>query len=68
MTELANEIRSWNKMIAALGGRLRDVFDKIEMPISGFPDFERLEHAGQKQLPPGFDELARLIQRVIQRP
>jgi hypothetical protein len=27
----------------------------------GYPNFERLEAAGQKQMPPGFEKLAGLI-------
>jgi len=35
------------------------------MPISEYPDFERLEAAGQSQLPPETATLARLIHRVV---
>ena len=65
---LVAEIGSWNEMIAAFGGKLKDVFgDGIEMPIADFPNFEALEHAGQKQLPPEIEQLARLIKQVSQK-
>jgi hypothetical protein len=62
---LVKEIGSWNQMIAAFGGMLRDVLgDGLEMPIAEYPDFERLELAGQKQLPPQVEQLVKLIQQV----
>jgi hypothetical protein len=62
---LVKEIGSWNEMIAAFGGKLKDlVGGGMEAPITEFPDFERLEAAGQNQLPPGFEQLAKLIGRV----
>jgi hypothetical protein len=66
VAELAKEIGSWNEMIAALGGRLRDRFgDGVKMPISEFPNFEQLEHAGQTL--PEIEQLARLIHQVSQK-
>jgi len=66
--KLVAEIGSWNEMIAAFGGRLKDVLgDGIKMPIADYPNFEALEHAGQKQLPPEIEQLAQLIKQVSQR-
>jgi len=65
---LVKEIGSWNEMIAAFGGRLKDVLgDGVEMPIAEFPNFEQLELAGQSQLPPQIEQLAQLIQQVSQK-
>jgi hypothetical protein len=65
---LVKEIGSWNEMIAAFGGRLKDVLGcGVEMPIADYPNFEALELAGQSQLPPGIDQLARLIKQVSQK-
>lgn len=67
---LVKEIGSWNQMIAAFGGRLKDVLGGgvLEMPIADYPNFEQLEMAGQSQLPPQIEELARLIQQVVKKP
>jgi hypothetical protein len=52
-------------MIAAFGGKLKDVMGgDMQAPITEFPDFEKLEAAGQTQLPPEFEKLAKLIQQV----
>ena len=62
---LVNEIGSWNQMIAAFGGKLKDVLGGgIEMPIADYPNFEQLELAGQSQLPPQIEELVKLIKQV----
>src|ERR1019366_6319062 len=59
---LVKEIGSWNEMIAAFGGRLKDVLGAgVVMPIGEYPNFEQLEHAGQTQLPPGIEQLVQLI-------
>jgi hypothetical protein len=56
-------------MIAAFGGKLKDLLGgDIEMPIANYPDYERLEMAGQSQLPPEIEQLARLIKQVSQKP
>ncbi len=48
---LVEEINSWNEMVAAVGGRLKDlVGDDLHVAIAEFPNFERLEAAGQQQL------------------
>jgi len=66
---LVPEIESWNGMIAAFAGQLKDVVgEEIEAPITEFSNFEQLELAGQKQLPPETAQLAKLIQQVIQKP
>ena len=68
---LVREIGSWNEMIAAFGGRLKDLLGDgalvAESAISRYPNFEQLEAAGQKKLPPGFEMLAKLIARVGKR-
>ncbi len=62
---LVKEIGSWNQMIAAFGGKLKDVLGGgIEMPIADYPNFEQLELAGQSQLPPQIEELVKLIKQV----
>ncbi|MBI5818296.1 MAG: hypothetical protein HZA88_04850 [Verrucomicrobia bacterium] len=62
---LVKEIGSWNQMLAALGGKLKDmVGDGIVSAIHEFPNFEQLEAAGQNQLPPQINELAQLIKQV----
>ena len=62
---LVKEIGSWNQMIAAFGGKLKDVLGGgIEMPIADYPNFEQLELAGQAQLPPQIEELVKLIKHV----
>jgi hypothetical protein len=62
---LVKEIGSWNQMIAAFGGRLKDVLGGgVEMPIAEYPNFEQLELAGQSQLPPQIEQLAQLIKQV----
>ncbi len=69
---LVREIGSWNEMLAAFGGKLKDLLasgpKELQMPISQYPGFEHLEAAGQDKLPPGYENLARLIQRVSQQP
>jgi hypothetical protein len=65
---LVKEIGSWNQMIAAFGGKLKDVLGGgVEMPIADYPNFEQLELAGQSQLPPKIEELAKLIKQVSQK-
>ena len=65
---LVKQIGSWNEMIAAFGGKLKDlVGDGVEMPISEYPNFEQLEMAGQTQLPPEIEKLAKLIKQVSQK-
>jgi hypothetical protein len=70
---LVQEIGSWNEMIAAFGGKLKDLLGDgsvgLESAIAEYPNFEQLEAAGESKLPPGYEKLARLIGRVgaIQR-
>jgi hypothetical protein len=65
---LVKEIGSWNQLIAAFGGKLKDVLGGgIEMPIADYPNFEQLELAGQSQLPPQIEQLAKLIKQVSQK-
>ena len=65
---LVQEIGSLNEMIAALGGKLKDLVGEgklgLEAPITQYPTFEQLEAAGQEKLPPGLQNLFRLISRV----
>ncbi len=66
---LVNEIGSWNQMLAAFGGKLKDVLrESLQSAISEYPNFEQLEAAGQSQLPPGMEMLVRLIHRVAKEP
>ena len=69
---LVQEIGSWNEMIAAFGGKLKDLVGNgpgnLESAIARFPNFERLEAAGQSQLPPELQKLFALIGRVGGRP
>jgi hypothetical protein len=63
---LVKEIGSWNEMIAAFGGKLKDMLgDGLESAISQYPNFEQLEAAGQIQLPTHIEKLGQLIQRVV---
>jgi len=62
---LVKEISRWNQMVAAFGGKLKDILGGgVEMPISEYPNFEQLEMAGQNQLPPQIEQLALLIKQV----
>jgi hypothetical protein len=65
---LVKEIGSWNEMIAALGGKLKDFTGNgpvaLEAAIAQFPNFEQLEAAGQSKLPPELQKLFELMQRV----
>lgn len=69
---LVEEIGSWNEMIAAFGGKLKDLLGDgplgIESAITEYPNFERLEAAGQSQLPPELQKLFALIGRVAPIP
>ena len=61
---LAEEVGSWNEMLAAFGGRLKDVLGSgVTSEIARFPNFEQLEAAGQSKLPAGFEKLIPLLQR-----
>jgi hypothetical protein len=66
---LVQEIGSWNELIAALGGRLKDLAGdgllEVQSPITQYPNFEQLEAAGQQKLPAGYEKLARLIGSVV---
>ena len=68
VAQLVKEIGSWNEMVAAFGGKLKDVIGAVKMPISEYPNFEELELAGQPQLPPGIEQLAKLIRQVVKKP
>ena len=65
---LVQEIGSWNEMIAAFGGKLKDLLGDgpmgVESAITQYPNFEQLDAAGQDKLPPGYEKLFRLIERV----
>ena len=67
IAQLVKEIGSWNEMIAAFGGKLKDVIGDVKMPISEFPNFEAIEQAGQQQLPHGIEQLAQLIKSVSRK-
>jgi len=68
LSALVQEIGSWNELIAAFGGKLKDLLGEgplgVQSAITEYSNFERLEAAGQRKLPPGLAELARLISRV----
>jgi len=67
---LVEQIGSWNEMLAALGGKLKDLLGDgpsgLQSAICDFPNFEQLEAAGQGKLPAGYEKLTRLIQCVMQ--
>ena len=66
---LVPEIESWNGMIAAFAGQLKDTLgDGVEAPITEFSNFEQLELAGQSTLTPQTAQLAKLIQQVVKKP
>jgi hypothetical protein len=69
---LVREIGSWNEMIAAFGGMLKnfvgDSSVKLVSPIAEFPNFERLEASGQSSLPPELQKVFALMERVRARP
>jgi hypothetical protein len=60
---LVKAIGSWDQMIAAFGGSLKDAAGNagmtIESPIFARKDFETLEMKGQSQLPPGWGDVVR---------
>jgi hypothetical protein len=72
LSALVKEIGSWNEMIAAFGGNLKDLVGngpgKLESAIAEFLNFERLEAAGQNRLPPELQKLFALMERVRARP
>jgi hypothetical protein len=63
---LVREIGSWNEMIAAFGGKLKDLHGpgNLEAAIAEFPNFEQLEAAGQSKLPPELQKVFALMGRV----
>ena len=66
LAKLVSEVGSWNELVAACGGQLKDLLgDGVEMPIGDFPNFEQLEHSGQAH--PGFEQLSKLIKQVGQK-
>ena len=66
---LVPEIESWNGMLAAFAGQLKDALgDGVQAPITEYPNFEHLEQAGLAELPPESAQLAKLIQQVVKRP
>jgi len=69
---LVQEIGSLNELIAAFGGKLKDLAGtgpgQVEAAISEFPNFEQLEAQGQDKLPPKLQKLFSLIGRVAITP
>ncbi len=69
---LAHQVGSWNEMLAAFAGKLKDQASRgpvsVESAITRFPNFEELEAAGQHLLPPEFEKLWKLIGRVSRKP
>lgn len=65
---LVEEIGSWNNLIAAFAGKLKDALgDGLKAPITEFKNYEQLEHAGQSELSLQADKLIQLIQRVTRQ-
>lgn len=68
LSALVQEIGSWNEMLAAFGGKLKDLLGEgpsgVQSAITRYPNFEQLEAAGQDQLPPGYEQLVKLLGRV----
>ena len=68
LQQLVQKVGSGNEMLAALAGRLKDLASggpvAVESAITEYPNFEQLEAAGQRRVPPGFEKLAQLIGRV----
>ena len=62
---LVREIGSWDQLIAAFGGSLKDAAEsvgmKLEAPILARKDFEQLELKGQALLPPAFGKAVRSL-------
>jgi hypothetical protein len=67
---LVQEIGSWNELIAAVGGKLKDLLGDgplgVQAAITQYRNFEQLEAAGQDKLPPEYQKLFELIGRVGQ--
>ena len=65
---LSMQVGLLDQMIAAFGGLLKDLSGDdspaVELAVGNYPDFERLEAAGQSKPPPGLENLAKLIVRV----
>ena len=50
MKGLVQEVGEWNEGMAALVGKLKDMFgDDFDAPIAKYPDFEHLEANGRKK-------------------
>ena len=65
---LVPEVTSWNHMIAAFAGQLKDALgDGVKSPITEYRNFEQLESAGQSTLTPQTAELVKLIQQVVKK-
>lgn len=64
VASLAEQVGRSNEWVAALTGSLNDAAGSgVTAPITEYPNFERLEHAGQQQSPEA-KLLGRLIQQV----
>jgi hypothetical protein len=65
---LVREIGSGNELLAAFGGKLKDLLGDgplgVQSAIAQYPNFEQLEAAGESKLPPGCEQLVKLIGRV----
>jgi hypothetical protein len=65
VADLIKQIGEWDKFIAGFAGALKDAAESagmaIQSPIMDRRDFERLEAAGQAQLPPGFSKAVRSL-------
>ncbi len=68
LSALLREIGSWNELLAAFGGKLKDFLADnpvvLQSTIAHYPNFEQLEAAGQSRLSPELQQLFALIGRV----
>ncbi|MGH7970950.1 MAG: hypothetical protein ACREIC_19695 [Limisphaerales bacterium] len=66
---LVEQVGSWNQMMAAFGGSLKDLSPEgataIISEVAQYPNFEQLEAAGQDKLPPEMISLAKLVWRTV---
>lgn len=62
---LSREIGSWDQLVAAFGGSLKDAAGaagmELQSPIFNRTDFEQLEAQGQPMLPAGFGKAVRSL-------
>ena len=68
---LVEQVGSWNQMMAAFGGLLKDLAPgggaSVVAEVAQYPNFEQLEAAGQDKLPPELRSLVKLIRQTGSR-